>query len=92
MTGNAMKHGNTLMPHYDTLQKRKNMKIVIISYNECKWNRVPLFLCSSCGILLTLLCFISDPEKRMRGSFGYLGFFTMLGCTVKLGLRLLGYF
>lgn len=28
VTGNAMKHGNTLMPHYDTLQKRKNMKII----------------------------------------------------------------
>ncbi|XP_027051528.1 microsomal glutathione S-transferase 3-like [Pocillopora damicornis] len=36
--------------------------------------------------------YTGDPEKRLRGSFGYLGFFTMLGCTVKLGLRLLGYF
>ena len=37
------------------------------------------------------LCFIiSDPEKRMRGGFGYLGLITLLGCTVKLGLHLLG--
>ncbi|RMX39688.1 hypothetical protein pdam_00008059, partial [Pocillopora damicornis] len=34
------------------------------------------------------LVWIVNPEKRLRGSFGYLGFFTMLGCTVKLGLRL----
>ena len=33
---------------------------------------------------------ISDPKKRMRGSFGYLGLLAMLGCTVKFGLRLLG--
>ena len=26
----------------------------------------------------------------MRGSFGYLGLITLLGCTVKFGLRLLG--
>lgn len=36
--------------------------------------------------------YTGDPKQRMRGSFGYLGFFTLLGCTVKLGVRLLGYF
>lgn len=36
--------------------------------------------------------YTGDPKLRMRGSFGYLGFFTLLGCTVKLGVRLLGYF
>lgn len=35
-------------------------------------------------------CFVIDPSKRMRGSFGFLGLLAMLGCTVKFGLRLLG--
>lgn len=30
-----------------------------------------------------------DPKKRMRGAFGYLGLLTLLGLTIKLGLRLL---
>jgi len=30
-----------------------------------------------------------DPEKRMRGAFGYLGLFTMLGASVSYGLHLL---
>ncbi|XP_078375337.1 glutathione S-transferase 3, mitochondrial-like [Oculina patagonica] len=34
--------------------------------------------------------YTGDPKKRMRGSFGYLGLVTLLGCTVKLGLRLAG--
>ncbi|XP_020622016.1 microsomal glutathione S-transferase 3-like [Orbicella faveolata] len=34
--------------------------------------------------------YTGDPKKRMRGSFGYLGLFALLGCTVKLGLRLTG--
>lgn len=34
--------------------------------------------------------YTGDPQKRMRGSFGYLGLITLLGCTVKFGLRLLG--
>ena len=36
-----------------------------------------------------VLLFFSDPEKRMRGAFGYLGLFTMLGASVSYGLHLL---
>lgn len=31
-----------------------------------------------------------DPSKRMRGSFQYFGMFTLLGLSVRLGLRMLG--
>lgn len=36
--------------------------------------------------------YTGDPRKRMRGSFGYLGLFTMLYCTGRLATRLLGWF
>lgn len=32
-----------------------------------------------------------DPSKRHRGAFQYIGLLTLLGTTVKLGFRLLGY-
>ncbi|XP_077552094.1 glutathione S-transferase 3, mitochondrial-like [Haemaphysalis longicornis] len=32
----------------------------------------------------------ADPTKRMRGSFQYFGMFTLLGLSVRLGLRMLG--
>nr|CAD7454260.1 unnamed protein product [Timema tahoe] len=31
-----------------------------------------------------------EAKNRMRGSFGYLGFFALLGGTIRFGLRLLG--
>lgn len=31
-----------------------------------------------------------DPAKRMRGGFQYFGLLTLLGLTVKLGVRMLG--
>jgi len=35
--------------------------------------------------------YTGDPEKRNRGAFGYFGLLTMLGSTIALALRLLGY-
>eukprot|EP00111_Clytia_hemisphaerica_P024191 TCONS_00071290-protein len=34
--------------------------------------------------------YTGDPAKRSRGAFGYLGLFTMYGCTISLGLSMLG--
>ena len=31
------------------------------------------------------------PEKRMQGAFGYLGFFTLLGCSVYTGVKMIGW-
>ena len=28
-----------------------------------------------------------DPKKRVRGAFGYLGLFTLLGCTIKTAIQ-----
>ena len=28
-----------------------------------------------------------DPAKRVRGAFGYLGLFTLLGCAIKTALQ-----
>ncbi len=30
-----------------------------------------------------------DPSKRMWGAFGYIGFFTLVGASIRLGLNLL---
>jgi len=35
--------------------------------------------------------YTGDPEKRLRGSFGYIGLFTLLGTTVAFALNLLGW-
>lgn len=32
-----------------------------------------------------------DPSKRMRGGFQYFGVFTLLGLSIRLGLRMLGH-
>ncbi|KAK3097173.1 hypothetical protein FSP39_007113 [Pinctada imbricata] len=36
--------------------------------------------------------YTGDPEKRMRGAFGYLGLLVLLGNSVLFALRLLGFF
>jgi len=33
--------------------------------------------------------YTGDPAKRNRGAFGYLGFFTLLGCTISYALHTL---
>jgi len=33
--------------------------------------------------------YTGDPSKRMKGSFGYIGLLTLLGCTISLALHLL---
>mmetsp|Transcript_7360 Transcript_7360/g.18913 ORF Transcript_7360/g.18913 Transcript_7360/m.18913 type:complete len:144 (+) Transcript_7360:2119-2550(+) len=30
-----------------------------------------------------------DPEKRLRGAFSYLGFFTLIGAAIRMGIELL---
>jgi len=35
--------------------------------------------------------YTGDPKQRMRGSFGYLGLFTLLGCSSIFGAKLLGW-
>jgi len=34
--------------------------------------------------------YTGEPSKRNRGAFGYLGVFCMYGCTISLGLSMLG--
>ena len=34
---------------------------------------------------------LGKPEKRMQGAFGYLGFFTLLGCSVYTGIKMIGW-
>merc|ERR1719430_2310990 len=34
--------------------------------------------------------YTGDPKKRMRGTFGYIGFLTLLGTTVATGLNVAG--
>uniref|UniRef100_A0A1B6GGH5 Glutathione S-transferase 3, mitochondrial n=2 Tax=Cuerna arida TaxID=1464854 RepID=A0A1B6GGH5_9HEMI len=35
--------------------------------------------------------YTGDPSKRMQGAFGYIGLFTLLGLTLKLGVNTLGW-
>jgi len=34
--------------------------------------------------------YTGDPKKRMKGSFGYIGLFTLLGTTVATALNIIG--
>ncbi|CAL4239637.1 unnamed protein product, partial [Meganyctiphanes norvegica] len=36
--------------------------------------------------------YTGDPKKRTWGSFGYIGLFTMLYCTIRLSAKMLGWF
>jgi hypothetical protein len=40
-------------------------------------------------VKLTHCFYVPDPKKRMRGSFGYLGLFALLGATVRFAVRLI---
>lgn len=35
--------------------------------------------------------YTGDPKKRMQGSFGYIGLFTLMGCSSIFGAKLLGW-
>jgi len=35
--------------------------------------------------------YTGDPSKRNRGAVGYIGLITMLVCTIKLGLAMIGF-
>jgi len=56
-----------------------NQTPVISSYSETSIERVKLTYCF----------YIPDPKKRMRGGFGYLGLFALLGATVRFAIRLI---
>ena len=57
--------------------QNENTDIMFIGYTE---------ELRSCYVLLIS----GDPSKRMQGAFGYLGFFTLWGCSIYSGLKMAG--
>merc|ERR1712002_20528 len=43
-------------------------------------------------IVYALGYYTGDPKKRVGGSFGYIGLFAMLYCTIRFATALLGWF
>jgi glutathione S-transferase len=43
------------------------------------------------NMLHTFIVFSSDPSKRMRGAFGYIGLLSLLVFSIITALKLLGW-